>query len=63
MTTVVELEKVSKVAPKRFRVEDFRKMTEAGILPEESGWEIIDGYLPVSTISKSPSSADSKISS
>ncbi|MBA2494817.1 MAG: Uma2 family endonuclease [Acidobacteria bacterium] len=45
MTTVVELEKVSKVAPKRFRVEDFRKMTEAGILTEESGWEIIDGYL------------------
>lgn len=45
MTTVVELEKVSRVAPKRFRVEDFRKMTEIGILPEESGWEIIDGYL------------------
>jgi len=45
MTTVTELEKVSRVVPKRFRVEDFRKMTEAGILPEESGWEIIDGYL------------------
>jgi len=45
MTTVVELEKVSSVTPKRFRVEDFRKMTEVGILPEESGWEIIDGYL------------------
>lgn len=45
MTTVVEVEKVSKVVPKRFRVEDFRKMTQAGILPEESGWEIIDGYL------------------
>ncbi len=45
MTTVVEVERVSKVTPKRFRVEDFRKMTEAGILPEESGWEIIDGYL------------------
>ncbi|MGI8639585.1 MAG: Uma2 family endonuclease [Pyrinomonadaceae bacterium] len=45
MTTVVELEKVSKVAPKRFSVEDFRKMTEAGILPEESGWEIIDGKI------------------
>ena len=43
MTTVTELEKVSRVVPKRFRVEDFRKMTEAGILPEESGWEIIDG--------------------
>ena len=45
MRTVVELEKVSLIVPKRFRVEDFRKMTEVGILPEESGWEIIDGYL------------------
>ena len=45
MTTVAEIEKVSRVVPKRFRVEDFRRMTEAGILPEESGWEIIDGYL------------------
>jgi len=45
MTTVVELEKVSLPVLKRFRVEDLRKMTEAGILPEESGWEIIDGYL------------------
>ena len=45
MTTVIELEKTSKIVPKRFRVEDFRRMTEAGILPEESGWEIIDGYL------------------
>lgn len=33
------------VRPKRFRVDEFRRMTEAGILPEESGWEIIDGYL------------------
>ena len=45
MTTVTELEKVSRIVPKRFRVEDFRRMTEVGILPEESGWEIIDGYL------------------
>ena len=45
MTTVTELKKVSRIVPKRFRVEDFRRMTEAGILPEESGWEIIDGYL------------------
>ncbi len=46
MTAIIELEKAtSKVSPKRFRVEDFRKMTEAGILPEESGWEIIDGFL------------------
>ena len=45
MTTVTELKKVSRIVPKRFRVEDFRRMTEAGILPEESGWEIVDGYL------------------
>lgn len=45
MTTVAELEKASAGALKRFRVEDFRKMMEVGILPEESGWEIIDGYL------------------
>jgi len=45
MTIALELEKTSKIAPKRFCVDDFRKMTEAGILPEESGWEIIDGYL------------------
>ena len=45
MTTVIELEKTSKVVPKRFRVEDFRRMTEAGILPEDNTWEIIDGYL------------------
>lgn len=45
MTTIAELEKLPRIVPKRFRVEDFRRMTEAGILPEESGWEIIDGYL------------------
>lgn len=48
MTTVTQIEKVEKVSPpalKRFRAEDFRKMTEVGILPEESGWEVIDGYL------------------
>jgi len=45
MTTVAEIEKITKIAPKRFRVEDFRKMTEIGILPEESGWEIVDGFL------------------
>ncbi len=28
---------------KRFTTENFRRMTEVGILPEESGWEIIDG--------------------
>lgn len=45
MTSIAEIEKVPRVATKRFRVEDFRKMTEVGILPEESGWEIIDGRI------------------
>lgn len=46
MTTNVEIKKVSSgVVRKRFRVEDFRRMTEVGILPEESGWEIVDGFL------------------
>lgn len=45
MTTVEQIVNSSTVRPKRFRVEEFRKMTEAGILPEESGWEVIDGYL------------------
>lgn len=33
------------VRPRRFSVDEFRRMTEAGILPEESGWEVIDGFL------------------
>lgn len=45
MTTVAITEKRAAIVPKRFTVEEFRKMTEVGILPEESGWEIIDGYL------------------
>ena len=45
MTTVAITEKKSAIVPKRFTVEEFHKMTEVGILPEESGWEIIDGYL------------------
>ena len=45
MTTVAITEKRAAIVPKRFTVEEFHKMTEAGILPEESGWEIIDGYL------------------
>ena len=45
MTTVATIEKNAAVVPKRFNVEEFRKMTEVGILPEESGWEVIDGYL------------------
>ena len=45
MTTVEQIFSGTTVRPKRFRVDEFRKMTEAGILPEESGWEVIDGYL------------------
>ena len=49
MTTVAELEKeitmTFKPSPKRFSVGEFQKMTEAGILPEVSGLEIVDGYL------------------
>ncbi len=44
---MLELEKtaISPVTRKRFRVDEFRKMVEVGILPEEHGWEIIDGYV------------------
>lgn len=45
MTTVAELRETPKIKLKRFRVEDFYKMTRAGILPEEHGWEVIDGRL------------------
>lgn len=45
MTTVAATEKIVAIVPKRFTVEEFHKMTKVGILPEESGWEIIDGYL------------------
>jgi Uma2 family endonuclease len=36
---------ISPIVRKRFRVDEFQKMVKAGILPEESGWEVIDGYL------------------
>ena len=47
MTLTLELEKITRlpVMRKRFRVDEFRKMVEAGILPEEHGWEVIDGFL------------------
>ena len=47
MTTVVELEKID--APglmrKKFCTKEIYKMMEVGILPEESGWELIDGEI------------------
>jgi Uma2 family endonuclease len=45
MMTVAEIKETPKIKLKRFRVEDFYKMTRAGILPEEHGWEVIDGRL------------------
>lgn len=47
MTTIAEVEKasVSTLARKKFRRDEIYKMVEAGILPEESGWELIDGEI------------------
>jgi hypothetical protein len=44
MTTVVELEKteVSVLRRKKFCTDEVYKMMEIGILPEESGWELIN---------------------
>ncbi|MCY7344945.1 MAG: Uma2 family endonuclease [Pyrinomonadaceae bacterium] len=47
MTTTAEIEKVNapSIARKRFRADEVHKMMEIGILPEASGWELIDGFL------------------
>ncbi len=47
MTTVTELEKIDAPAltRKKIRAEEIYKMMEIGILPEESGWELIDGEI------------------
>ncbi len=47
METILEIEKTitPPIVRKRFRADEVYKMTEIGILPEESGWELIDGYL------------------
>lgn len=47
MQTVAELEKteVPAIARKKFRVDEVYKMMEIGILPEESGWELINGEI------------------
>lgn len=45
MTTTQQFINSEAVRPRRFSVDEFRRMTEAGILPEESGWEVIDGFL------------------
>ena len=47
MTMLVEVEKIqnSPFTRKKFRTDEVYKMMEIGILPEESGWELIDGEL------------------
>lgn len=47
MTTVVELEKIETppLTRKKFCVDEVYKMMEIGILPEESGWELIGGEI------------------
>lgn len=45
MTTVFEIEKTLAVKRKRFSTNEFQEMVKAGILPEEHGWEVIDGFL------------------
>lgn len=47
MTTVVELDKIASppLTRKKFCVDEVYKMMEIGILPEESGWELIDGEI------------------
>jgi hypothetical protein len=41
---------------RKFQVSEIRKMMESGILPEESGWELIDGEI----IQKSQLEADTQ---
>lgn len=45
MLTVIELEKSQIIKRKRFSTSEFQEMVKAGILPEEHGWEVIDGFL------------------
>lgn len=47
MQTILELEKTDtpSIVRKKFCTEETHKMMEVGILPEESGWELIDGEI------------------
>ncbi|MGI8469896.1 MAG: Uma2 family endonuclease [Pyrinomonadaceae bacterium] len=47
MQTVIELEKIesSPITRKKFCTDEIRKMMKVGILPEESGWELVDGEI------------------
>ena len=48
MQTASDIEKPESTPPitrKKFRADEVYKMTHIGILPEESGWELIDGEI------------------
>ena len=48
MTTVFEIDKkvsAPTIERRKFTTDEYQKMTQLGILPEESGWEIIDGEI------------------
>lgn len=47
MTTIREVEKIPNppLMRKRFRTDEVYQMMKLGILPEESGWELIDGEI------------------
>jgi Uma2 family endonuclease len=47
MTAVLEVDKIPNppLMRKKFRREEVYKMMEIGVLPEESGWELIDGEI------------------
>ena len=47
MTLNAEVEKIPNppLMRKRFRTDEVYQMMEIGILPEESGWELIDGEI------------------
>jgi Uma2 family endonuclease len=47
MTTVSELEKANapSIVRKKFRSDEIHKMIKIGVLPEESGWELIRGEI------------------
>jgi len=45
MITAVKLENFPALRRKKFCTDEIYQMMEAGILPEESGWELIDGEI------------------
>ncbi len=45
MNAVIEQETNLTVKRRRFTTDEFQEMVKVRILPEEHGWEVIDGYL------------------